>query len=119
MLLITHNLRLLKNRARRIMVMYTGLVVEEAGSEDLFGRPAHPYTQGLLKALPPDLGEQPPPRLRAIPGTPPAPGAWPPGCPFEPRCSVAAPVCRITLPPLNDLGEGRRVRCFSGRPDSA
>ncbi|MDR2724815.1 MAG: ABC transporter ATP-binding protein [Candidatus Adiutrix sp.] len=116
-LLITHNLRLLKNRARRIIVMYTGLAVEEAGSSDLFKRPAHPYTAGLLQALPPDLDQPPPPRLRSIPGAPPAPEAWPPGCPFEPRCPAAAPLCRSTLPPLNDLGGGRRVRCFSGRPD--
>jgi oligopeptide/dipeptide ABC transporter ATP-binding protein len=112
-LLITHNLRLLKNRASRIMVMYTGLVVEEAGSDDLFNRPAHPYTAGLLEALPPALDEPPPPRLKAIPGTPPAPGAWPPGCPFEPRCPAAVSLCRTALPPLDDLGNGRRVRCFS------
>ena len=111
-LLITHNLRLLKNRARRIMVMYTGLAVEEAGSGEMFAHPAHPYTAGLLQALPPALDEPPPPRLRPIPGTPPAPGAWPPGCPFEPRCQFAVPFCRTALPPLADLGEGRRVRCF-------
>ena len=111
-LLITHNLRLLKKRAHRIMVMYTGLVVEEAESEDLFSRPAHPYTAGLLQALPPALDETPPPRLRAIPGTPPAPGAWPPGCPFEPRCPTPDTICRKALPPLNDLGDGRRARCF-------
>jgi oligopeptide/dipeptide ABC transporter ATP-binding protein len=115
-LLITHNLRLLKGRARRIMVMYTGLVVEEAPSDDIFARPAHPYTAGLLEALPPALDEPPPPRLKAIPGTPPTPGAWPPGCPFEPRCPRAAPLCRTALPPLDALGDGRRVRCFS-RPD--
>jgi oligopeptide/dipeptide ABC transporter ATP-binding protein len=118
-LLITHNLRLLKNQASRIMVTYTGLVVEEAGSADLFKRPAHPYTAGLLEALPPALDEPSQPRLRAIPGTPPAPGIWPSGCPFEPRCPVAAPLCRTALPPLNDLGDGRRVRCFSGRPGAA
>jgi oligopeptide/dipeptide ABC transporter ATP-binding protein len=112
-LLITHNLRLLKNRARRIMVMYTGLILEEAGSDDLFTHPVHPYTVGLLQALPPALDEPSKPRLRAIAGTPPSPGAWPPGCPFEPRCPAAAPLCRKSLPPLNDLGGGRRVRCFS------
>jgi oligopeptide/dipeptide ABC transporter ATP-binding protein len=112
-LLITHNLRLLKNRARRIMVMYAGLVLEEAGSEDLFTHPVHPYTVGLLQALPPALDEPSKARLRTIPGTPPSPGAWPPGCPFEPRCPAAAPLCRSNLPPLNDLGGGRRVRCFS------
>jgi oligopeptide/dipeptide ABC transporter ATP-binding protein len=112
-LLITHNLRLLKNRARRIMVMYTGLVLEEAGSENLFTHPAHPYTIGLLQALPPALDEPSAPGLKAIPGAPPAPGAWPPGCPFEPRCPVAAPVCRKALPPLKSLGGGRQVRCLS------
>jgi oligopeptide transport system ATP-binding protein len=111
-LLITHNLRLLKNRARRIMVMYTGLVVEEAESDDLFTHPAHPYTRGLLQALPPALDEPPPPRLTAIPGSPPAPKAWPPGCPFEPRCQISAALCRASLPPLTDLGGGQRVRCF-------
>jgi len=112
-LLITHNLRLLKKRARRIMVMYTGLVVEEADSESLFTQPAHPYTVGLLRALPPALDEPSEPRLKAIPGAPPIPGAWPPGCPFEPRCPAAAPRCRQALPPLRDWGDGRRVRCFS------
>jgi len=112
-LLITHNLRLLRHRARRIMVMYTGLVVEEADSESLFNHPAHPYTIGLLRALPPALDEPSRPRLKAIPGAPPIPGAWPPGCPFEPRCPAAAPLCRQVLPPLSDFGDGRRVRCFS------
>jgi oligopeptide/dipeptide ABC transporter ATP-binding protein len=112
-LLITHNLRLLKNRARRILVMYTGLIVEEAEIDDLFTRPAHPYTIGLLEALPPALDAPAPPRLTAISGTPPTPGAWPPGCPFEPRCPIAAPLCGKSLPPLNDLGGGQRVRCLS------
>jgi oligopeptide transport system ATP-binding protein len=111
-LLITHNLRLLRNLASRIMVMYTGLALEEAESRDLFTRPAHPYTIGLLEALPPDLDEPAASRLKAIPGAPPTPGAWPPGCPFEPRCSLAAPLCREDLPPLRDLGDGRRTRCF-------
>ncbi|MDR3038807.1 MAG: ABC transporter ATP-binding protein, partial [Candidatus Adiutrix sp.] len=98
--------------ARRILVMYTGLVVEEAGADDLFTRPAHPYTTGLLKALPPALDEPAPAGLTAIAGAPPAPGAWPPGCPFEPRCPEAGAPCREALPPLADLGGGRRVRCF-------
>ena len=111
-LLITHNLRLLRNRANRVMVMYAGLVLEEAAGGDLFARPAHPYTIGLLEALPPALDEPVPDRLKAIPGTPPAPGNWPPGCPFEPRCPFTAPVCREALPPLRDLGGGHRARCF-------
>ena len=111
-LLITHNLRLLKNRAHRVMVMYTGLVVEEGESGDIFARPAHPYTAGLLAALPPPLDEPPPARLTAIPGAPPSPKAWPPGCPFEPRCQAAAPLCRTEMPPLANLRAGQRVRCF-------
>ncbi len=111
-LFITHNLRLLKGMARRVMVMYTGLIVEEAESSDIFERPAHPYTRGLLLALPPGLDEAAPERLAAIGGAPPVPGHWPAGCPFEPRCPQAFAPCREALPPLTYLGGGRRARCF-------
>lgn len=109
---ITHNLRLLKNLARRVMVMYSGLIVEEAPATDIFSRPAHPYTQGLLKALPPALDEPAPQRLTAIGGAPPIPGRWPRGCPFAPRCDKAFAACEASVPPLADLGGGRRVRCL-------
>ncbi len=111
-LFITHNLRLLKNLARRALVMYTGLIVEEAESSDIFARPAHPYAQGLLAALPPALSEAAPPRLTAISGAPPAPGRWPRGCPFEPRCPKAFAPCRESLPPLVAIAAGHRARCF-------
>ncbi len=111
-LFITHNLRLLKGLARRVLVMYTGLILEEAPVPDIFDRPAHPYTQGLLKALPPALSEPAPERLTAIPGAPPAPGRWPSGCPFEPRCDRAFAPCGRAVPPLLDLGRGRRARCY-------
>lgn len=111
-LFITHNLRLLRGLARRVLVMYTGLVVEEAPAPGIFDEPAHPYTRGLLKALPPSLAEPAPERLTAIKGAPPVLGHWPPGCPFEPRCPEAFEPCRALLPPLYDLGEGRRARCF-------
>lgn len=111
-LFITHNLRLLTGLAQRVLVMYTGLVVEEAGVPGIFTHPAHPYTQGLLKALPPALSEPAPERLRAIGGTPPIPGQWPRGCPFEPRCDYAFLPCRQSLPPLYDLGGGHMARCF-------
>ena len=111
-LFITHNLRLLRGLARRVLVMYTGLVVEEAPVPDIFDRPAHPYTRGLLTALPPSLEEAAPERLTAIKGAPPVLGHWPPGCPFEPRCREAFEPCPKSLPPLSDLGDGRKVRCF-------
>lgn len=111
-LFITHNLRLLSGLARRVLVMYTGLVVEEALVTDIFRCPAHPYTQGLLAALPPALDDPTPERLVAIAGTPPVPGFWPVGCPFEPRCPQAFAPCGQRLPPLYDLGGGHWARCF-------
>ncbi len=111
-LFITHNLRLLRGLAHRVMVMYTGLVVEEAGVPEVFTRPAHPYTRGLLKALPPALSEPAPDRLTAIGGAPPVPGHWPAGCPFAPRCDRVFAPCGGAVPPLFDLGGGHRVRCF-------
>ncbi|MDR2947409.1 MAG: ABC transporter ATP-binding protein [Candidatus Adiutrix sp.] len=111
-LFITHNLRLLKGLARRVLVMYTGLIVEEAPVPGIFDQPAHPYTKGLLTALPPPLSEPAPKRLTAISGAPPVLGHWPPGCPFEPRCREAFAPCRESLPPLTDLGCGQKVRCF-------
>ncbi len=111
-LFITHNLRLLHGLAKRVLVMYTGLALEEAPVPRIFEHPAHPYTQGLLKALPPGLNEALPERLSQIAGAPPVLGAWPAGCPFAPRCSQAWELCRKDLPPLYELGEGHRVRCY-------
>ena len=116
-LFITHNLRLLRGLARRVLVMYTGLVVEEAGVPEVFDQPAHPYTRGLLTALPPALNEAAPERLTAIKGAPPTPGHWPAGCPFEPRCPQAFGRCRAALPPLFNLGGGRKARCFLFDPE--
>ena len=110
-LFITHNLRLLKGLAGRVLVMYSGLVLEESSVPEIFDNPAHPYTQGLLKALPPGLDEDAPVRLSAIGGQPPVPGKWPSGCPFSPRCKEAFEACGLALPPFTDLG-GRKVRCF-------
>lgn len=111
-LFITHNLHLLKGLASRVLVMYTGLVVEEALVPEVFEQAAHPYTQGLLKALPPALDLPAPERLKAIEGAPPVPGHWPGGCPFQPRCDKAMPICSESVPSLFDLDGGRKVRCF-------
>jgi len=107
--LITHDLGVLSSIADRVAVFYAGKVVEAGGREDVLGHPRHPYTRGLLDALPhPEAAAQP---LVAIPGAPPAPRAVPPGCAFHPRCRWAEPVSREVVPPLRDVGGGRLLAC--------
>ena len=109
-LLITHNLGLVAERTRRVYVMYAGQIVESAPTEALFAAPAHPYTQGLMAAVPrPDAPRE---RLAAIPGQVPPATAWPAGCRFHPRCPFAWEKCRAELPPLLPAGEGREARCW-------
>jgi oligopeptide/dipeptide ABC transporter ATP-binding protein len=118
---ITHDLGVVAGMADRILVMYAGQVVEEAGVDDLYTDPKHPYTQGLLGALP-VLGTQRPDELVAIHGLPPDPTALPPGCAFYPRCPHRLdPRCEHEVPPLRpvdrDTDDGppsvpHRVACF-------
>jgi peptide/nickel transport system ATP-binding protein len=98
MVLISHDLGVVAEQCDRIAVMYAGRIVEQAPADALFARPAHPYTAGLLAAIP-DL-EGPRVRLRAIPGTVPEPWNPPPGCRFAPRCDYAEPACSAAVPPL-------------------
>ena len=109
-LLITHNLGIVAERTRRVYVMYAGQMVEEAPTTQLFARPAHPYTEGLMAAVP-NLEERRE-RLRAIPGQVPPANAWPTGCRFHPRCPHAWEKCREELPPLLDVEPGHRARCW-------
>ena len=109
-LLITHNLGIVAERTRRVYVMYAGQIVEEAPTERLFAAPAHPYTEGLLAAVPRlDVRRD---RLRAIPGQVPPADAWPTGCRFHPRCPSAWERCRTEMPPLLPVGEEHRARCW-------
>ncbi len=102
LILITHNLGIVARYAERIYVMYAGNVVESGGSMDIFARPHHPYTRGLIKAVPRlDLGEH---RLIPIDGLPPSPGVRQPGCQFANRCPYAVDACRSK--PSLDLIEG-------------
>jgi peptide/nickel transport system ATP-binding protein len=96
---ITHDLALIAGLADRIAVLYAGTVVEDAPVTEIFDRPTHPYTRGLLASLP-TLSDQPMARLASIAGTPPEPGRRPPGCPFAPRCSLAEPACTAAVPQL-------------------
>ncbi len=112
-LLITHNLGLVAGRAARVYVMYGGMVVETGPARDVLAVPHHPYTRGLLAAVP-SLTSPPDVRLQDIPGVVPAPDAWPAGCPFAPRCTNPPGLtCHMTVPPLNTHGR-RQVRGAHG-----
>jgi oligopeptide transport system ATP-binding protein len=106
--LITHDLGVLSAIADRVAVFYAGRVVEAGAREDVLARPRHPYTRGLLDALP--HPEAPDARLVAIPGAPPSPRRVPSGCPFHPRCPYAEPACSEAVPPLVAVN-GRSLAC--------
>ena len=109
LLLITHDLGVVAEMASRVVVMYAGQVVEEAPVNSLFANPAHPYTEGLLAAVP-RLGEEQD-RLTTIPGTVPAPTDWPTGCRFRERCAYAFERCVKEEPALVQVASAHRARC--------
>src|SRR2546421_12527152 len=112
-ILITHDLGVVAEVADRVAVMYTGRIVEESPVEELFARPKHPYTEGLLRSVP-KLTEAEvvkAVRLETIEGVVPSPTALPPGCHFAPRCTHRMPRCEQGEIPLYDLEGGVRVRC--------
>jgi len=109
LLLITHNLAIAANVADRVAVMYGGRIVETAPAASLLTAPAHPYTEGLLRAAPRlDGPDRPTP---AIPGSVPPATAWPAGCRFRPRCARAFDRCAAE-PPLVQTGAAREARCW-------
>jgi oligopeptide/dipeptide ABC transporter ATP-binding protein len=96
---VTHDLGVVARVAERILVMYGGHIVETGPTDQVFKRPEHPYTAGLLEAIPKVRGVERPP-LRQIPGSPPDPTRQPSGCPFHPRCPNVRERCRVEMPPL-------------------
>jgi oligopeptide transport system ATP-binding protein len=108
-LLITHDLAVVAQLADRVIVMYAGVVFEEAASRDIFAHPAHPYTEGLLRSLP-ALGSRER-KLPMIPGAVPDPLQVPPGCRFSDRCPKRFARC-VEEPPLIRVAEGHVSRCW-------
>ena len=108
-LLITHDLGVVAETASRVIVMYGGEMVEEAPVRELFASAHHPYTEGLLNAMP-QVGQERE-RLATIPGTVPPPTAWPTGCRFHDRCPYAWDRCAAEHPPLYTIGQRHVSRC--------
>jgi peptide/nickel transport system ATP-binding protein len=111
-LFISHDLALVNRLCDRVLVMYAGRLVEEGRVQDIFSRPAHEYTRGLIGAIPSrDRKGRP---LANIPGKVPSidDEEKPPGCPFAPRCSRAEERCAGSFPVQADLGGGHKARCF-------
>jgi peptide/nickel transport system ATP-binding protein len=110
MLFISHDLAVVSQVAARVAVMYAGSVVELGTKDAIFQVPAHPYTRGLLHAVP-DLKTERGRPLGTIEGTVPPLHAMPPGCAFEPRCESRIPECVRVLPPLVEIAQGHLARC--------
>jgi peptide/nickel transport system ATP-binding protein len=110
MLFISHDLAVVSQIAARVVVMYAGSVVELGTKDAIFQSPAHPYTRGLLQAVPNLTTERGRP-LGTIEGTVPPLQAMPSGCAFEPRCGFRIPECARDLPPLAEVAQGHWARC--------
>ncbi len=114
-ILITHNLGVVASMADRVMVMYGGEIVESAPLDDIFYRPHHPYTKGLLKALPRlNMGKE---SLKSIPGSAPDLLLEHRGCMFYDRCEYAMECCRDYTPPIYQMGKDHLVKCWRCHPE--
>lgn len=107
---VSHDLPLAAELADRVATMYAGRIIEVGGVRDIFYRPRHPYTVGLIKAVPPVVGDLP--EIASIPGGPPSLLNLPAGCPFRPRCSYAQADCAQADPPLDPVGPRHLAACY-------
>lgn len=115
-LLISHDIAVVAQMAQRVLVMYTGKIVEVARTKDLFREPKHPYTQALLKSVP-RLGSGHKEPLSGIPGAVPDLLNLPSGCTFHPRCSLGDATCTADFPPLRNISDGRECACYKVNDD--
>ncbi len=109
-MMITHDLGIVAESCDRVVIMYAGQIMESGTVEEIFKNPLHPYTRGLMNAIP-KMGQRVE-RLEAIDGMVPDAGEMPEGCRFHPRCKNACVRCKKELPSLRRIGEERYVRCF-------
>lgn len=109
-MMITHDLGVIAELVDKVVVMYTGKIVEAADTYTIFKNPKHPYTIGLLGSIPRLDGDGS--RLQAIPGSVPIPGSFPVGCGFHPRCPFATELCVQKRPPSFEVGENHYVACW-------
>ena len=112
--LISHNLNVVRHMASTVAVMYAGQIVEVGPTKDVFGNPRHPYTRALLNCVP-SVDQST--RLDAIPGQPPDLAAPPDGCRFAERCRYARDECRMSAPALSERAPEHLARCFGTAPD--
>ena len=115
-LFISHDLGVIAEVSDRVAVLYSGVVVEEAPTAEIFDNPCHPYTRGLLEALPQPDTETVPETLFEISGTVPPPDSRPTGCRFHPRCPIATDRCRSEEPAITEITPGHRVACWEATP---
>jgi peptide/nickel transport system ATP-binding protein len=113
MVLVTHDLGLIAERAHAVAVMYAGRIVEQADTVELFANPQHPYTRGLMDSIP-KPGDARGTRLRTIAGSVPRLDNVPPGCTFAPRCGIKTAKCE-TEPELVEVKPGHLVRCWEAK----
>jgi len=109
MVFISHDLKVVRNIADRVAVMYLGRIVEEASSDVIFRAPQHPYTKALVSSVP--IPGKPLEGRVILQGEPPNPAKRPSGCAFHPRCPLARDICRSVAPELVVIGEGRTAAC--------
>ncbi|RVT83496.1 ABC transporter ATP-binding protein [Rhodobacteraceae bacterium CCMM004] len=114
LIMVTHDMGVVAETVDRVVVMYGGQVMEQAGVIDIFERPAHPYTRALLASIPGQEGGRR--RLTEIPGGSPDPSDPPGGCPFHPRCPEADARCAAEAPPLLTGADGRQTACWRVTP---
>ncbi len=114
-IIITHDLGVIAETCKNLVVMYGGLIMEKGTVDEIFYSPQHPYTLGLMKSIPKMDNKE---KLIPIPGSPPDLMNPPKGCPFSPRCNYVMKICTEELPPMYNVGENRFSKCWLCHPDA-